>query len=110
MAAQSPLFAKTEAFMLWLFQHTVSFPKHERFRLAKRIDDSLLNFHNLLVQASRAADKIAYLQQADVQLQLLRVYFRLAVELKYTTPEQYEHASSHLEELGKLLGGWQKKA
>jgi hypothetical protein len=110
MMAQSPLFAKTESFMLWLFPHTVSFPKHERFRLAKRIDDSLLNFHHLLVQASRATDKISPLQEADVHLHLLRVYFRLAVELKYTTPKQYEHASTHLEELGKLLGGWQKKA
>ncbi|NJL55028.1 diversity-generating retroelement protein Avd [bacterium] len=108
MAGQSPIFFKTEAFMMWLFQHTAKFPKHERFRLAKRIDDSLFDFHASLIHATQADAPQAHLRQADFHLTSLRAYLRLAVELKYTTPKQYQHAAEHTTELGKLLGGWMK--
>jgi hypothetical protein len=110
MAKQSPIFAKTESFMLWLFQHTAKYPKSERFRLAKRIDDALLNFHLCLNQAVHSDTPLEHLTQADVHLNLLRTYLRLGLELKHTSPDQYRHASEHMEELGRLLGGWQKKA
>ena len=110
MADQSPIFVKTEAFMAWLFEHTGKYPRHERFRLAKRIDDALFNFHACLQQAASVGDARLHLKSADVQLNLLRTYLRIGVELKYTTPEQYQHAAQHTSEIGKLLGGWLKKA
>lgn len=107
---QSPLFIKTESFMLWLFDHTQKFPKSERFRLAKRIDDYLLDFYEALVCASKSQQKMQWLKQADVKLTLLRAMLRLAVEMKYFSLDQYRYASEHVTELGKLLGGWMKKA
>jgi four helix bundle protein len=106
---QSPIFVRTETFMIWLFAHTAKFPKHERFRLAKRIDDALFDFHAHLVDATQAETK-SHLRQADKQLNLFRAYLRIAVELGYTTPKQYQHVAEHTSELGKLLGGWLKKA
>lgn len=110
MANQSPIFVKTEAFMVWLLQHTRKFPKDERFRLAKRIDDALFDFHKALNQAVYENSAVSSLRQGDLHLQLLRSYLRLAVELKYSSPDQFHHASEHLDEIGKLLGGWMKKA
>lgn len=110
MAKQSPLFVKTEAFMIWLFNHTGNFPKHERFRLAKRIDDALFEFHKSITEAVYAENIADCLGQADTYLQLLRTYLRLAVELKYTHPDQFRYAAERLEEIGRLLGGWKKKA
>lgn len=95
--------------MVWLFAHTAKFPKHERFRLAKRIDDALFDFHAHLVGATQEETKL-HLKKADKQLNLLRTYLRIAVELGYTTPKQYQHASEHTSELGKILGSWIKKA
>ena len=109
MANQSPIFIRVETFMVWLFSHTAKFPKNERFRLAKRIDDALFDFHAHLVDATQHETKY-HLKQADKQLNLLRAYLRIAVELGYTTSKQYQHASEHTSELGKLLGGWLKKA
>lgn len=110
MSRQSPIFAKTESFMFWLFQHTAKYPKHERFRLAKRIDDALLNFHQCLIEAVYGSNPDLHLKQADIHLNLLRTYLRLGLELQYTSPDQYRHVSEYLEELGRLLGGWIKKA
>jgi len=110
MTTQSPIFVKTEAFMVWLFEHTAKFPRHERFRLAKRLEDALFDFHAALVVATSAAEPKSHLIQADAHLNLLRAYLRLAVELNYTTPKQYQHTAEHTSEIGKLLGGWMKKA
>jgi four helix bundle protein len=110
MATQSPIFVKTEAFMLWLFHHTGGFPKHERFRLAKRIDDALFDFHIAISQAVYKDHAAEHLRHADAHLQLLRTYLRLALELKYTHPDQFRYAAEQLEEIGRLLGGWMKKA
>lgn len=108
MSQQSPIFIKTEAFLVWLLEHTRKFPRHERFRLAKRIDDALFDFHRCLLQAARAEDTQAHLQMADMHLNALRAYLRIALELGYSTDKQYAHASKHTSELGRLLGGWQK--
>jgi four helix bundle protein len=110
MTDQSPIFARTESFMIWLLQHTQKFPKHERFRLAKQIDDAFFSFHACLLHAVKTAQTRQQLQQADVELDKLRAYLRIALELKYTTPEQFQFVSEHIAEIGRLLGGWIKKA
>lgn len=96
--------------MIWLLAHTRKFPKDERFRLAKRIDDALFDFHKALIQAVYENRPAVHLPQADLHLQLLRTYLRLALELKYSNPDQFRFAAEHLDEIGKLLGGWKKKA
>ena len=96
--------------MVWLLQHTGKFPKDERFRLAKRIDDALFDFHKSLNQAIYEKQADVHLRQADLHLQLMRSYLRLAVELKYSSPDQFRNAAEHLDEIGRLLGGWMKKA
>ena len=47
-AAQSPLFAKTYDFLLWLVPLTVKFPKAQRFLLAERLGKMGLDFYKLL--------------------------------------------------------------
>ena len=96
--------------MVWLFEHTAKLPKNERFRLVKRIDDALFDFHVCLLRAANSDDAKSNLIEADIQLNLLRAYLRIAVEMEYTTPKQYQHAAEHTDEIGRLLGGWMKKA
>lgn len=96
--------------MVWLLEHTGKFPKGERFRLAKRIDDAMFDFHKCLTTAVYRPETSTHLQEADLYLNLLRAYLRLALELKYTAPRQYQYAAEHVSEIGKLLGGWMKKA
>ena len=94
--------------MVWLFDHTRKFARHERFRLATRIDDTLFDFHESILRAAQSDDPRPLLLEADIQLDKLRAYLRLAVEFKHTTPKQYQYAAGFTTELGKLLGGWLK--
>ena len=110
-AGQSPIFVKTHDLLLWLLQHTARFPKNERFRMAKRVDESAFRFYDLIARATKSGDKRrSVLLEADLELDRLRLNVRLCVELKLLDPAQYEYAAAALVEIGKLLGGWIKTA
>jgi len=110
---QSPIFVKTYDFLLWLLGRTARFPKNERFRLAKRLEESAFAFYDLLLQAGRlpaeqAKEKKRLLAQADLELDRLRFTVRLCQELKLLSFNQYEYCAERLVEIGCLLGGWLK--
>jgi len=44
-AKQSPVFARTYDLIKWLVPHVTKYPKDQRFRLAKRIEDAAFDFH-----------------------------------------------------------------
>ena len=105
---QSPIFVKTSDFILWLLEHTEKFPKSERFRLARRLEDSAFAFYETLIRATRSKQKRAVLLQADLELDKLRLYLRMAHARKLTNPQQYRFAAAAVIEIGRLLGGWLK--
>lgn len=106
---QSPIFSKTYDFTLWLLNHTEKYPKNERFRMARRLEDTAFEFYELLIEAGRADKrKRQLLWQADLALDKLRLYWRLAHSRRLATQGQYRHAAGLLTEIGKLLGGWIK--
>jgi hypothetical protein len=49
------------------------------------------------------------LEQADLLLQRQRLYLRLSRDLAFVSMGQYEHAARHLDEIGRLLGGWLRR-
>jgi len=87
------------------------FPKSERHTLAAEIKNHMLQILRLILQANRRRDKRAILTELDVELDLLRLYIRLAhdvVEPAAFPLRSYEHLSKMLNEIGSLLGGWIK--
>ncbi len=107
---QSPIFSKTYDFILWLLNHTEKFPKSERFRLARRLEDCAFAFYERLVEATRSPHTRSILLDADLELDKLRLYLRLSHARKLTNVDQYQYAAGLLVEIGKLLGGWLKTA
>lgn len=108
---QSPIFTRTSDFIIWLLDHTEKFPKSERFRMARRLEDSVFSFYELLIESTRSNKrKRQLLIQADVELEKLRLYIRMSQQRKLTSISQYHFASVALIEIGKLLGGWLKTA
>ena len=106
---ESPLFVKTYDFLIWISNHVSHFPKSERFRLAKRIEDKSFEFYETIIHAARNhEERKAYLMVADESLYMLKVYMRLAKERGFSSPLQYQYASEKVIEMGKLLGGWVK--
>ena len=106
---QSPIFTRTSDFLIWLLEHTEKFPKIERFRMGKKLEECAFGFYELLIVATRSTKrKRQVLVQANVELEKLRLYVRLSQQRKLTSLPQYHFAATSLIEIGKLLGGWLK--
>lgn len=102
----SPIFVGTYDLLKWLLAHTVTFPKTQRFLLAKRIEDAALGFHAHIIRAGKPGGSGQDLREADIELTKLRLYLRLAMDMHLLGIGQYEHVSRMVDEVGKLLGGW----
>jgi hypothetical protein len=107
---QSPLFVKTYDFLLWLIPLTLKFPKSQRFLLAERLSGMTLDFYDLILEAVMTPeDQAERLAAADRSLAKIRLYVRLSYDLKCLSLGQLEHAARQMDEIGRLIGGWQRK-
>lgn len=107
---QSPLFVKTYDFLLWLIPLTLKFPKSQRFLLAERLGTMALDFYDTIQDAVIEPEhQPVRLVAADHLLTKIRLYLRLSHDLKCINSGQFEYAARQMDELGRLIGGWQKK-
>jgi four helix bundle protein len=104
------IFTRTYDFVTWLLPMSEKFPKSQRFMITQRLQNSILDFQELLIEANalRGARRIEKLLSADTELRKTRLYLRLCQKWKWLTPGQYKHASILIMEIGRLLGGWMK--
>ncbi len=107
---ESPIFARTYDLLLWLIPQTLKFPREQRFVLAKRVQDTVLDFHENLLEAglSKGTARAEWLVRSDIALAKLRVYLRLCRELRLFSMAQYEHVIRMVSEVGRLLNGWRR--
>ncbi len=107
---QSPIFVKHYDLMAWLIPCTLKFAKSQRGVLARQIQTELFRIYEALVEAGGSDHPLPGLAEADRGLIRLRTYLRLSRDLRQLSPKQFEHASRLVREVGRLLGGWKKKA
>jgi len=108
--AQSPIFVKTYDFLIWFIPLTLKFPKNQRFLLAERASRMALDFYDTILEAvMEPTRQTELLPQADRLLTKLRLYTRLSYDLHCINLGKHEHATRRLDEIGRLLGAWQKK-
>jgi hypothetical protein len=107
-----PIYPKTYDLLAYLIPATESFPKSQRFVLARRIQDAAFDFQDLLILARKVSprERADVLRRADAKLEMLRTCLRLAMELKLLPFGQYEHVSKIVVEVGRLLGDWRQKS
>lgn len=110
--ASTPLFTKTFDFITWLMAATTHFPRSQRFVVTRRFLDAALNFQEVIIEANtqRGAARRNKLDQADAELDKVRLYLRLSYRWQWLSQGQYGHGANFVTEIGKLLGGWKKIA
>ena len=104
------IFEKMYELNLWLFPMVNKFPKAQRFVLGQQIQTLALRITMGIMRANVETQKLPYLKQVSVELDMLRVLTRLAHELRFMSTKQYEFVSKKVTEIGRLLGGWIKSS
>ncbi len=104
-----------------IIQHLVSVYKlwHEflphtsrdiRYTLGAKIDNLLIETIELIFVASYLGkqQKLPYLQRANAKLDLAKFFLQMFWDIKALDSKKYISLSEKLENIGKMLGGWQK--
>lgn len=105
-----PVIRACYEFTAWLVQETVKFPKDYKYSLGERLQRQTMNVLELLVRARFARARRDLLEQANLELELVRFQIRLAKDLKCLAIAKYGKASQQINEIGRQIGGWLKQS
>jgi hypothetical protein len=112
MAKELIVFTRCYDLLAWLMPRAEKFPRAFRFSVTQRLMDAALDLQEALLEAQtqREGARLTALRSADAALARLRLYLRLAHHWRWLNAGQFEHVSSIVAEIGRLLGGWLKQA
>lgn len=85
------------------------YPKSETFALVKEIKQTLYSGLRLLmygIKTYQLQNKLKYLSELDIQLDLIKVFIRLSYKYKYISMQNYTTWSNLLTDICNMLGGW----
>jgi hypothetical protein len=99
---------KTYDLVLWACHHVGRFPRNHRFVLGERLEGTLYDLLETLVEARYTKERQALLYRANKKLEVLRFQVRLAKDLNCLEKNGYIFASKLVDEIGRLVGGWLK--
>lgn len=94
----------------WICRKVEKLPRSYRFTLGDRMINSSLDLYLLLVEAQYSRDKRRILKQANLELEKLRHLWRLSQELTDLSLKSYHYICAELDQVGKMIGGWQKNS
>ena len=81
--------------ILWSCRHIASFPRPHQFTLGERMERQLYDLLDLLLRAKYRSKRLALLNDANLELEVLRFQFRLAERQSGVEPP---HSRSDKEE------------
>lgn len=88
-------------------------PRQYKFVLGERIQNLASDLMELSVEAyfspsMESNAKKQTLQKANLKIELLRRYLRVAFDLGLLPMKSLEHLQRQVDEIGRMLGGWIK--
>ena len=105
-----PIFKKTYELFKLSYEYRFTVPKQDRYALWQRCEDTIINVLEGILRASRLPkpEKLPALENVSVQINCLRVYVRLAKDVKAIDNKKYVRLESVIDEIGRMIGGWIK--
>jgi hypothetical protein len=92
----------------WIMECCDRMPKHTRFTVNGRIVNLTIETIELLTEAVYSKEKIPLLKRVNMNLEKLRLFFRLCHDRHYLSTNQYEFIQTEINAAGKMCGGWIK--
>jgi hypothetical protein len=97
-----------QAYVLWHEYHS-TLPKVHRYTLGEKIDTLFIEMIEAIASASflSKGEKVPWVRLAIRKLDTLKVLLMILWETKSLDTKKYIALSVKMDEIGKMLGGWQ---
>ena len=87
----------------------ILFPKHEKYTLGQKIENTILETLELVLSANYASIyKKAILRKANNKIDLLKYLVRIAHETNSIKIKGYLLLEEVIINIGRMIGGWQR--
>lgn len=95
------------AYLLW-YGFYQSLPKNHRHSLGQKIDNLFAEIIEAIATACflARAEKLPYVRRAIQKLDTLKIFLLILWETKSLDNKKYGVLSAPLDEIGRMLGGW----
>jgi hypothetical protein len=105
-----PIIHRTYELYRELHELQKTIPKMERFTLWVRCEDTTLKILEGLIRVGYIPQELRASQLVTVstEVDLLKVFLRLSVDVKAITQKKSIPIQEKLDEIGRMLGGWIK--
>ena len=103
-----PVLQKVKStYLLWCGYYQL-LPKIQRYSLGQKIDNLFVEIIKAIATASFLArqEKLPYVRRAIQKLDALKILLMVLWETKSLDNKKYGALSALLDEIGKMLGGW----
>ena len=110
MEQQNTILVQTYELLKYLIGVLKHFPREQKFLIGDRVQGLVSDILELFIEAfySPGKAKKAKLVQANILLEKLRYYIRLAYELGYYNSKRYGQIMEKIQHIGRMNGGWIK--
>jgi len=110
MLSQLKIYQKVYDFLLWVKPTVQRFTRVYKYSLGIELEKEVLELLRTIIKANlNRGDKAGEIKQCLIHYETVKVFVRLAKDYRLLSLRQYKFAAEKLEEIGKMLGGWQKK-
>ena len=96
--------------ILWFSQKISLYPRKFKYSLGDRITNLQLDILESVIEAkyTDGKRKSHYLRRTNLDLEKLRFMVRISKDLQCISISQYEYAAKQINEIGQMVGGWEK--
>lgn len=101
---------KMYEFYKLFYGYSKLFPKKDKYTLGSKCEMYIIETLELLLAAGNSPrlEKMAYIKQANIKFDTLKVFIRLAQDVKMIDEKKYMELQKRIQEIGRMIGGWQK--
>jgi len=108
MIDQLIIFQKLYDLYLYTHRMVARFPKAQRFLLSNALLTTNMEMIRLTIVANSKPDRKEEQKQISVNLDLYRIYIRIAKDINFLSVKKYCVMMERVNEVGRLLNAWMK--
>ncbi|MCZ0926425.1 diversity-generating retroelement protein Avd [Halomonas janggokensis] len=102
------MLAKAEKLIVDLGPALDKIPKHQRYRYGIRLEDSLWELVQLIIEAAASGQK-SKIYRLDEHLRVVHALLRHGAERKLIRPSRVGETARELQEIGAMVGTWRQR-
>src|SRR3989338_5663937 len=105
-----PIFKKAYELYKTFYLYRVTISKQDRYTIWQRGENLIIDILEGILLASQLPKepKAPVLERTSAKLNLLRIFLRLAKDVKALDQKKYLALEEKVDEVGRMLGGWLK--